>query len=105
MLDGRRDQVAATFRTGDIAVIRDGLASTRPNEVGDLFRYRGVLPNPDTSVARSFTTTRAPRSARSSTYALPSPRPAPVTTATFPSNEIRSVISLSFSGKDLMRLR
>src|SRR6516225_12316933 len=46
MLDGRRDQVAATFRTGDIAVIRDGLASTRPNEVGDLFRYRGVLPEP-----------------------------------------------------------
>src|SRR5215471_17160934 len=46
MLDGRRDQVAATFRTGDIAVISDGLASTRPNEVGDLFRYRGVLPEP-----------------------------------------------------------
>src|SRR5262249_23404293 len=46
MLDGRRDQVGATFRTGDIAVIRDGLASTRPNEVGDLFRYRGVLPEP-----------------------------------------------------------
>src|SRR6516225_5190170 len=46
MLDGRRDQVAATFRTGDIAVIRDGLASTRPNEVGYLFRYRGVLPEP-----------------------------------------------------------
>src|SRR5215471_14412360 len=46
MLDGRRDQVAATFRTGDIAVISDGLASTRPNEVGHLFRYRGVLPEP-----------------------------------------------------------
>src|SRR5438477_9769144 len=46
MLDGRCDQVAATFRTGDITVIRDGLASTRPNEVGDLFRYRGVLPEP-----------------------------------------------------------
>src|SRR5438309_21659 len=53
------------------------------------------FPNPDTSVPRSFTTTRAPRSARSSTYARPSPRPAPVTTATFPSNEIRSVIALS----------
>src|SRR5437660_5259358 len=51
------------------------------------------FPNPDTSVPRSFTTTRAPRSARSSTYARPSPRPAPVTTATFPSNEIRSVTS------------
>src|SRR5262245_26362143 len=46
MLDGRRDQVAATFRTGDIAVIRDGLASTRPNEVGHLFCYSGVLPEP-----------------------------------------------------------
>src|SRR6202022_262750 len=55
------------------------------------------LPNPDTSVPRSFTTTRALRSARSSTYARPSPRPAPVTTATFPSNEIRSVISPSAS--------
>src|SRR5262245_14680747 len=53
------------------------------------------FPNPDTSVPRSFTTTRAPRSARSSTYARPSPRPAPVTTATLPSNEIRSGISLS----------
>src|SRR5580692_3408790 len=29
------------------------------------------FPNPDTSVPRSFTTTRAPRSARSSTYARP----------------------------------
>src|SRR4030088_3316375 len=53
------------------------------------------LPTPDTLVPRSFTTTRALRSARSSTYARPSPRPAPVTTATFPSNEIRSVILLS----------
>src|SRR5437868_10424120 len=100
MLDGRRDQVAATIRTGDIAFIRDGLASTRPNEVGDLFRYRGVLPEPRYIGPRSFTTTRAPRSARSSTYARPSPRPAPVTTATFPSNEIRSVISLSSFGQD-----
>src|SRR5213075_238761 len=98
MLDGRRDQVAATFRTGDITVIRDGLASTRPNEVGDLFRYRGVLPEPRYVGPQVVTTTRAPRSARSSTYARPSPRPAPVTTATFPSNEIRSVISLSFCG-------
>src|SRR6266536_1113365 len=31
------------------------------------------FPNPDTSVPKSFTTTRAPRSARSSTYARPSP--------------------------------
>src|ERR1700730_5043583 len=45
-LDGRRDQVIATFRGGNIAVIRDGLASTLPNEVGHLFRYRGVLPEP-----------------------------------------------------------
>src|ERR1700716_3875210 len=57
------------------------------------------FPNPDTLVPRSFTTTRALRSARSSTYARPSPRPAPVTTATFPSNEIRSVISLSSCGE------
>src|SRR5215472_18841605 len=57
------------------------------------------FPYPDTSVPRSFTTTRAPRSARSSTYARPSPRPAPVTTATFPSREIGSAISLSSSGK------
>src|SRR6266496_3736491 len=60
---------------------------------------RESLPNPDTLVPRSFTTTRALRSARSSTYARPSPRPAPVTTATFPSNEIRSVISLSSCGE------
>src|SRR5262245_33410635 len=53
------------------------------------------FPTPDTSAPRSFTTTRAPRSARSSTYARPSPRPAPVTIATFPANEIRSVISPS----------
>src|SRR5437764_1476263 len=59
------------------------------------------FPNPDTSVPRSFTTTRAPRSARSSTYARPSPRPAPVTTATFPSKEIRSGISPSSSAKIL----
>src|SRR2546426_12608930 len=57
------------------------------------------FPNPDTLVPRSFTTTRALRSARGSTYARPSPRPAPVTTATFPSNEIRSVISLSSCGE------
>src|SRR5690242_13635633 len=61
------------------------------------------FPNPDTSAPKSFTTTRAPRSARSSAYARPSPRPAPVTTATFPSNEIRSVISLreSLGGEDV----
>src|SRR2546421_9433752 len=53
------------------------------------------FPNPDTSVPRSFTTTLAPRSARRSTYARPSPRPAPVTTATLPSKEIGSVIALS----------
>src|SRR5205814_6492214 len=63
------------------------------------------LPNPDTSVPRSFTTTWAPRSARSSTYARPSPRPAPVTTATFPSNEIRLVISQSSFRQDSMLLR
>src|SRR5215204_4101589 len=46
MPDGRRDQVAATFRSGNIAVVRDRVASTGPNEVGHLFRYRGVLPEP-----------------------------------------------------------
>src|SRR4051812_10223468 len=46
VLDGRRDQVTATFRGGNIAVVRDCLASTRPNEVGHLFRDRGVLPEP-----------------------------------------------------------
>src|SRR5262249_23467971 len=59
-----------------------------------------AFPNPDPPVPRSFTTTRAPGSARSSTYARPSPRPAPVTTATFPSNEMRSVISLSSFRQD-----
>src|SRR5579859_7711342 len=44
MLNGHRDQVAAAFRSGNIAVIRDCLASARPNEVGHLFRYAGVLP-------------------------------------------------------------
>src|SRR5262249_11186251 len=46
MLDGRRDQVTATFRGGDIAVIRDCLASTGSNEIGHLFRDRGILPEP-----------------------------------------------------------
>src|SRR5438270_8770764 len=46
VLDGHRDQVTATFRGGNVAVIRDRLASTCPNEVGHLFRYRGVLPEP-----------------------------------------------------------
>src|SRR5919197_423091 len=46
MVDGRRDQVIATFRGGNIAVICDCLASTGPNEVGHLFRYRRVLPDP-----------------------------------------------------------
>src|SRR5215471_741842 len=46
VLDGRRDQVTATFRGGNIAVIRDGLASTCPDEVSHLFRDCGVLPEP-----------------------------------------------------------
>src|SRR5207248_3507499 len=46
VLDGRRDQVTATFRGGNVAVIRDRLASMCPNEVGHLFRGRGVLPEP-----------------------------------------------------------
>src|SRR5918995_1574264 len=46
MLDGRRDQVTAAFRGGNVAAIRDCLASTRPYEVGHLFRDRGILPEP-----------------------------------------------------------
>src|SRR5499427_1310048 len=46
MLDGRRDQVTATFRVGNISVIRDGLASTGSNEIGHLLRDRGILPEP-----------------------------------------------------------
>src|SRR5215831_13476111 len=46
MLDGCRDQVMATFRDGNVTVIRDCLASTGPDEVGQLFRERGVLPGP-----------------------------------------------------------
>src|SRR5215469_9054244 len=45
-LDGRRDQVTATFRGGNVAVIRDCLAPTCPNEVGHLFRDCGVPPEP-----------------------------------------------------------
>src|SRR5437763_3902590 len=46
MLDGRRDQVTATFRGGNIAAIRDCLASAGSNEIRHLFRYRGILPEP-----------------------------------------------------------
>src|SRR5256885_15758400 len=46
MLDGRRDQVTTTFRGGNIAVIRDCLASTGSNAIGHLFRDRGILPEP-----------------------------------------------------------
>src|SRR5437762_2851711 len=46
MLDGHRDQVTSALRGGNVTVIRDCLASARPNEVGHLFRYRGVLPRP-----------------------------------------------------------
>src|SRR4030088_2961459 len=46
MLDGRRDQVTATIRGGNIAVIRDCLASAGSNAIGRLFRDRGILPEP-----------------------------------------------------------
>src|SRR5207248_4632521 len=46
VLDGRRDQVTATRRGGNVAVIRDRVAFTCPNEVGHLFRDRRVLPGP-----------------------------------------------------------
>jgi hypothetical protein len=46
VLDGRRDQLTATFRGGNVAVMRDCLASTCPNEVGHLLRDRGVGPEP-----------------------------------------------------------
>src|SRR5215469_4439923 len=45
-------------------------------------------PLPSTAPPRSFTTTRAPRRASSSAWALPSPPPAPVTIATLPSNRM-----------------
>src|SRR4030088_1705629 len=44
MLDGHRDQVTSALRCGNVTVIRDCLASARPNEVGHFFRYPGVLP-------------------------------------------------------------
>src|SRR5438132_4119000 len=99
MLDGRRDQVAATFRTGDIAVIRDGLASTRPNEVGDLLRYRGVLPEPRYVGPQVVHHDPGPAFGEEFDVCPPQPAACPVTTATFPFNEIRSVISLSFPAK------
>src|SRR5262245_15606656 len=45
-------------------------------------------PLPSTAPPRSFTTTRAPRRASSSAWALPSPPPAPVTIATLPSKRM-----------------
>src|SRR5262249_50396584 len=45
-LDGGRDQVTATFRGGNIAVIRDCLAAAGSNEIGHLFRDRGILAEP-----------------------------------------------------------
>jgi len=49
-------------------------------------------PCPETWEPRSFTTTFAPRLAKNNAYYLPSPPPAPVTTATLPS--YLSVITL-----------
>src|SRR5262249_45434649 len=45
-LDGRRDQVTATFRGGNIAVIRDGLAAAGSNEIGHLLGDRGIRAEP-----------------------------------------------------------
>src|SRR6266568_4721543 len=87
--------VATSLSSAMASPPRDRMRSATCSAIVESF------PNPDTSVPKSFTTTRAPRSARSPTYARPSPRPAPVTTATFPSNEIRSVISQSSSDKVL----
>src|SRR5258705_7218758 len=95
MLDGHRDQVTAALRGGNITVTRDCLPPRDRMRSATSSAIPESFPNPDTLVPRSFTTTRAPRSARSSTYARPSPRPAPVTTPTFPPTEIRSIISLS----------
>src|SRR5437588_11941971 len=46
VLDGRRDQVTATFRAANVAVTRVRLASTCPNEVGHLFSDRAAVPEP-----------------------------------------------------------
>src|SRR5438309_21660 len=46
VLDGRHDQVTATLGGGNVAVTRDCLASTCPNEIGHPFREPGVLPEP-----------------------------------------------------------
>src|SRR6516164_59383 len=46
MFYGHRDQVTAALGGGNIAVIRDCLASACTNEVGHLFRYPGVPPEP-----------------------------------------------------------
>src|ERR1700722_9196503 len=53
-------------------------------------------PVPSTSMPRSFTTTLAPREARSWAWARPIPRPAPVTTATLPSNLSSPMVPRSF---------
>src|SRR5438105_13274999 len=45
-LEGRRQQGTATFRGGNVSVMRDCFASTCPNEVCHLFREPGVLPEP-----------------------------------------------------------
>src|SRR5262245_27386514 len=46
VLDGRRDQVVAAFWRGNVAVVRDCLASTGPDELGRLFGSHGVLAGP-----------------------------------------------------------
>src|SRR6266536_5078817 len=95
MLDGRRDQVAATFRTGDIAVIRDGLASTRPNEVGHLFRYPGVLPEPRYVGPQVVHHDPGPAFGEKFHVRPPQPAACPSHNRHLSPNEIRSIISLS----------
>src|SRR5689334_22164497 len=103
ILDGHRNQVSTALGVETSLLFA---AASPPRERMRPATFSAIVesfPNPDTLVPRSFTTTRAPRSARSSTYARPNPRPAPVTTATFPSNEIRSVIApssrISYQGR------
>lgn len=97
---GVDDLVAILYRV----VVCDGLAASRcdlfDNRVGSLweqevsgFEYsrRSVEltllppPSPLKEPPKSLTTTLAPREAKKSAYALPSPPPAPVTTTVWPS--------------------
>jgi hypothetical protein len=88
----------------DAVVVRDGCSAGLPDLVDDdisglqrsAFRFKTTrksraartlveVPSPLNEPPRSLTTTLAPRAAKNSAYALPSPPPAPVTTTVWPS--------------------